>query len=209
MEDREAEPSPLNLANAFTFLRVLLVPVIGWLLLRAAGDGPGAEDAQWWAFGIFVFAALTDSVDGWLARRLVGVTRWGQLADPLADKLLIIGALAILAALDELPWWAVITIVLREAAVTWQRNRLLRDIDVVMPASAWGKAKTITQVIAVTLFLYPGLPAQVELGALWVAVAATVGSGLEYVVRVRRIRAAHAATVELLEETAHEPRTHR
>lgn len=209
MVDREAEPSPLNLANAFTFLRVLLVPVIGWLLLRAAGDGPGAEDARWWAFGIFVFAALTDSIDGWLARRLVGVTRWGQLADPLADKLLIIGALAILAALDELPWWAVVIIVLREAAVTWQRNRLLRDIDVVMPASAWGKAKTITQVVAVTLYLYPGLPAQVEQGALWLAVAATVGSGLEYVVRVRRIRTAHATTVELLEEATHEPRPNR
>lgn len=202
MVDRGAEPSPLNLANAFTFLRVLLVPVIGWLLLRAAGDGPGAADAQWWAFGIFVFAALTDSVDGWLARRLVGVTRWGQLADPLADKLLIIGALVILAALGELPWWAVTVIVLREAAVTWQRSRLLRDIDVVMPASAWGKAKTITQVLAVTLYLYPGLAAELEQAALWVAVAATVGSGLEYVVRVRRIRVAHAATVEVLEGTA-------
>lgn len=180
-----AEPSPLNLANAFTFLRVLLVPVIGVLLARSSGDAGNAT--RWWAFGIFVFAALTDSIDGWVARRLVGVTRWGQLADPLADKLLIIGSLAILAALGELPWWAVVVIIAREVFVTWQRGALLRDHDVVMPASVWGKVKTVTQVIAVTLYLYPGV-ADVAFVVLLVAVAATVGSGLEYLARVQRLR---------------------
>ncbi|AXV08002.1 CDP-diacylglycerol--glycerol-3-phosphate 3-phosphatidyltransferase [Euzebya pacifica] len=180
-----AEPSPLNLANAFTFLRVLLVPVIGVLLARSTGDA--GTVTRWWAFGIFVFAALTDSIDGWVARRLVGVTRWGQLADPLADKLLIIGSLAILAALGELPWWAVLVIIAREVFVTWQRGSLLRDHDVVMPASVWGKVKTVTQVIAVTLYLYPGV-ADVAFVALLVAVAATVGSGLEYLARVQRLR---------------------
>ena len=180
-----AEPSPHNLANAFTFLRVLLVPVIGVLLARSTGDA--GTVTRWWAFGIFVFAALTDSIDGWVARRLVGVTRWGQLADPLADKLLIIGSLAILAALGELPWWAVLVIIAREVFVTWQRGSLLRDHDVVMPASVWGKVKTVTQVIAVTLYLYPGV-ADVAFVALLVAVAATVGSGLEYLARVQRLR---------------------
>ena len=182
------EPSPFNLANAFTFLRVLLVPVIG-VLLAVSADGEG-QATRWWAFGIFTFAALTDSIDGWVARRLVGVTRWGQLADPLADKLLIIGSLVILAALDELPWWAVALIVAREAAVTWQRADLLRDVDVVMPASVWGKVKTVTQVIAVTLYLLPGVAPEVRFGVLLVAVAATVGSGLEYVGRAQRLRAA-------------------
>ena len=163
-----AEPSPLNLANAFTFLRVLLVPVIGVLLARSTGDA--GTVTRWWAFGIFVFAALTDSIDGWVARRLVGVTRWGQLADPLADKLLIIGSLAILAALGELPWWAVLVIIAREVFVTWQRGSLLRDHEVVMPASVWGKVKTVTQVIAVTLYLYPGV-ADVAFVARLVAVA--------------------------------------
>jgi CDP-diacylglycerol--glycerol-3-phosphate 3-phosphatidyltransferase len=205
-EDRDAahdappEPHPLNLANAFTFLRVLLVPVIGWLLVVSAGGGSAALDAQWWAFGIFTFAALTDSIDGWLARRLVGVTRWGQLADPLADKLLIIGSLVILAALDRLPWWAVVIIVARESWVTWQRSRLLRDIDVAMPASGWGKAKTVSQVLAIALYLYPSAPAALQAGALWLAVLATVASGVEYFLRVRRIRAAHAATVAALQE---------
>jgi CDP-diacylglycerol---glycerol-3-phosphate 3-phosphatidyltransferase len=200
VEFPDVEPSPLNLANAFTFLRVLLLPVIGVLLVRSAGDEDPGSALRWWAFGIFVFAAATDSIDGWLARRMVGVTRWGQMADPLADKLLIIGALGILAALDRLPWWAVAVIVAREVAVTWMRGRLLRDLDVVMPASAWGKVKTVTQVIAVTLYLWPGVVAPLREAALWVAVLATIGSGLEYVIRVRRIRAAHAATAEALEE---------
>ncbi|WP_370324556.1 CDP-diacylglycerol--glycerol-3-phosphate 3-phosphatidyltransferase [Euzebya sp.] len=185
--DHPAEPSPFNLANAFTFLRVLLVPVIGWLLATSAADASGATPAaRWWAFGIFTFAAATDTIDGEVARRLVGVTRWGQLADPLADKLLIIGALAILAALGELPWWAVGVIVAREAAVTWLRARLVRDRGVVMPASSWGKVKTVTQVAAVTLYLYPGIPDPVREAALVIAVVATVGSGLEYAVRIQR-----------------------
>lgn len=190
----QPEPSPFNLANAFTFLRVLLVPVIG-VLLASSTDGGSAT--RWWAFGIFVFAALTDSIDGWVARRLVGVTRWGQLADPLADKLLIIGSLVILAALGELPWWAVVIIIGREFAVTYQRALLVRDLKLVMPASVWGKVKTVTQVIAVTLYLYPGVPGSVRFGALLVAVAATLGSGLEYVGRVQRLRrdAVSAATV--------------
>lgn len=196
----EDEPSPFNLANGFTFLRVLLVPLIGYLLVISAGDVDGGNATRWWAFGIFVFAAFTDSVDGWLARRLVGITRWGQLADPLADKLLIIGSLVILAALHELPWWAVVVIITREAAVTWLRGRLLRDIDVVMPASVWGKVKTISQILAVTLYLYPGVGAPLRQIALGIAIAATVASGLEYVVRIRRIRLAHAATTATLEE---------
>ncbi|MGI9015692.1 MAG: CDP-diacylglycerol--glycerol-3-phosphate 3-phosphatidyltransferase [Euzebya sp.] len=186
------EPSPFNLANGFTFLRVLLVPVIGFLLVASAADEPGIpSSARWWAFAIFVFAAWTDSIDGWLARRLVGVTRWGQLADPLADKLLIIGSLAILAALDELPWWAVAVIVVREIAVTWQRAVLVRDLNVVMPASVWGKVKTVTQVLAVTMYLYPGVVSGARQSALTVALIATVGSGVEYVGRVRRLRVAN------------------
>jgi CDP-diacylglycerol--glycerol-3-phosphate 3-phosphatidyltransferase len=185
------EPSPFNLANGFTFLRVLLVPVIAVLVVGSASDAPGViSTTRWWAFGIFVFAALTDSIDGWLARRLVGITRWGQLADPVADKLLIIGSLTILAAIGELPWWAVILIVAREAAVTWQRALLVRDIGVVMPASPWGKVKTVSQVVAVTLYLYPGVGAGVRELSLGAALVATVGSGLEYAFRVRRLRRA-------------------
>lgn len=166
----------LNPANALTLLRVFLVPLIVWLVVL---DG---DTARWWAFGIFVFAALTDSVDGWLARRMMGATRWGQLADPAADKALIIGSLAVLAAIGELPWWAVAVIVVREVAVTVQRTWLVRR-DVVMPASIWGKLKTVSQVVAVTLYLLPPAPGALALAALWLAVVLTVASGVEYAVR--------------------------
>lgn len=173
-----------NAANGLTLLRVFLVPVIAWLLTL---DG---DTARWWAFGIFLFAAFTDSIDGWVARRMLGATRWGQLADPAADKALIIGSLAVLAAIGELPWWAVGVIVVREVAVTVQRTWLVRH-DVVMPASMWGKAKTVSQVVAVTLYLLPPATGALAQSALWIAVVLTVVSGLEYAVRgERRARAA-------------------
>ncbi len=176
------EPPWWNLANMFTLLRVFLVPVIAALLLV------GGEGARWWAFGIFVFAALTDSIDGWVARRLIGPTRWGQLADPAADKALIVGSLAVLAYLERLPWWAVGVIVVREVYVTVLRTRLSRR-GVVMPASAFGKAKTVSQVVAVTLYLWPGIANALRFWVLVAAVAITVASGLEYIFRGRRLRA--------------------
>ncbi|HWB72658.1 MAG TPA: CDP-diacylglycerol--glycerol-3-phosphate 3-phosphatidyltransferase [Egibacteraceae bacterium] len=169
------------LANGLTLLRVALVPVIGWLLVS------GGRAARWWAFAIFGFAALTDSVDGWVARRLQGVTRWGQLADPLADKALIIGSLGVLAWRHELPWLAVAIIALREAAVSLQRVALVRR-GLVMPASVYGKAKTLSQVLAVTLYLLPATPQVLRDVALWTAVVVTVASGLEYARRGRSLQ---------------------
>ncbi|MCC5947295.1 MAG: CDP-diacylglycerol--glycerol-3-phosphate 3-phosphatidyltransferase [Nitriliruptoraceae bacterium] len=175
------EPHWANLPNLLTFLRALLVPVILWLLVTEDPAG------RWWAFGIFVFAAWTDSVDGWVARRYNGVTRWGQLADPIADKLLIIGSLASLAFVGELPWWAVNVIVVREAAVTALRIRLVRRLDLVMPASVWGKVKTVSQVVAVAAFLLPGLQGAIPQRLLDLAVALTVWSGVEYAFRAGRL----------------------
>ena len=174
-----AEPPWLNLANAFTMLRALLVPVIA-VFVFAEGDV-----ARWWAFAIFVFAALTDSIDGWVARKLIGVTRWGQLADPIADKALIIGSLGVLALNGELPWLAVVIIMLREVAVTAWRVVLVRR-GVVMPAGPFGKAKTVSQVIAVTLYLLPVWPPALAYWALVIAVVLTIGSGIDYAVRGSR-----------------------
>jgi CDP-diacylglycerol---glycerol-3-phosphate 3-phosphatidyltransferase len=170
------EPPWYNPANLLTVLRVLLVPVIAYLLV-IEGD-----TARWWAFGIFLFAAWTDSIDGWVARRMVGVTRWGQLADPLADKILIVGSLGVLAWLGELPWLPVVIIAAREVGVTIQRAVLDRR-GVTMPASLFGKAKTLSQILAITLYLAPGLPAELRATTLWVAVVITVLSGLEYALR--------------------------
>ena len=135
----------LNLPNAFTFLRALLVPVILWLLL-IEGEG---DTLRWWAFWIFTFAALTDTADGWVARRYGTVTPFGQLADPLADKLLVGGALASLAIVGEVPWWAVVVIVAREVGVTVLRTRLVQRQNLVMPASHSGKIKAVAQMIAI------------------------------------------------------------
>jgi len=170
-------------ANALTVLRVALVPVIAVLL--AVGREP-ASPARWAAFGVFLLAAASDSVDGWVARRYQGTTRWGQLADPLADKALIVGSLSVLAWHGELPWVAVAVIVVREVAVTLQRSVLLRR-GIVMAASPYGKAKTVSQVLAVTLYLLPGTPRGVAVAALVLAVVLTIASGLEYVARGRRL----------------------
>lgn len=180
-ELRDEEPHWFNVPNLLTFLRAALVPVI-LVLLTIDGDR-----ARWWAFGIFLFAAATDSIDGWVARRWHGVTTWGQLADPIADKLLIIGSLASLAYVGDLPVWAVVVIVAREVAVTVLRIGLVRRIDAVMPASAWGKAKTTSQVVAVAAFLLPGMPAMIALVLLYVAVLLTLWSGLEYAFRAGRL----------------------
>ncbi len=180
-ELREDEPHWFNVPNLLTFLRALLVPVILLLLLA---DGTAA---RWWAFGIFLFAAATDSVDGWVARRWHGVTTWGQLADPIADKLLIIGSLASLAVIGELPVWAVVVIVAREAAVTVLRIVLVKRLDLVIPASGWGKVKTASQVVAVAAFLLPGMPAVVAMVLLYLAVLLTIWSGLEYAFRTGRL----------------------
>jgi CDP-diacylglycerol---glycerol-3-phosphate 3-phosphatidyltransferase len=171
----------LNVPNALTFLRALLVPVIFVLL---AVD---TRTAQWWAFGIFVFAALTDTVDGWVARRWHGVTRWGQFADPIADKLLVIGTLVAIAWHGELPWWAVIVIAIREVVVTAVRVRLISSADVVMPASPWGKSKTVSQLVAVALYLVPGVPEDLRLYVLYLAVILTVVSGVDYGFRSGKI----------------------
>lgn len=169
-----------NPANLLTLLRVALVPVIAVLLLI---DGPMA---RWWAAGLFVVAALSDWMDGWAARRWQDVTRWGKLADPLADKLLVVGILAVLAWLGELPWWVVAIIVLREIAVTLQRQILLRR-DVVMSASVYGKAKTVSQIVAVILYLVPAVPRGLAFAALMLAVVLTVASGAEYAWRGQRL----------------------
>jgi CDP-diacylglycerol---glycerol-3-phosphate 3-phosphatidyltransferase len=199
---RREEPHWFNVPNGLTFLRALLVPVILWLLALDSGWGPFAEQdgggdvARWWAFGIFVFAALTDSIDGWVARRWHGVTRWGQLADPIADKLLIIGSLASLALVGELPWWAVNVIVAREAAVTLLRVRMVRRLDLVMPASSWGKAKTVSQVVAVAAYLLPELGTRVTEPLLQLAVLLTVWSGIEYAFRAGRLARSQRATTD-------------
>jgi CDP-diacylglycerol--glycerol-3-phosphate 3-phosphatidyltransferase len=176
--------------NVVTFLRAALVaPLL--VLLSVARDVPAA---RWWALAVFLVAALTDTLDGWAARRWQGVTPFGAFADPLADKLLIVGALVALALVGDAPWWVVAVVGAREAAVTGLRVAVVRRAGIVVPASAWGKVKTVGQMVAIGIAILPGAPARVVTALFVVAVVLTIGSGLDYALRLRApLRAARAA----------------
>lgn len=173
-----------TLPNLLTLLRLLMVPVLGWLLL--SDDGANTT-LRWAATAVFVIAALTDLVDGEIARRSGTVTTLGKIADPIADKALTGVALIALSWLGDLPWWVTIVILGRELAVTVLRFVVIRHG--VIPASRGGKAKTVAQVIAISLYLAP-LPDAVDpvrIAAMAIAVVLTVITGIDYVMRAWRM----------------------
>ncbi len=174
MIEQERSVPPLNLANAFTMLRVALVPVFAWLLVFREPSAPALAAA------VFAFAAATDAVDGWVARRLRLVSGLGQTLDPIADKLLVGTALVALAADDRLPWWAVGVILVREFVVGVGLRIWLARRGRAMPSSRMGKAKTLTQIPAVILLTSLPVGNALALGVLYLAVALTVISGYLY-----------------------------
>ena len=182
-----ARVSTLNVANLLTGLRMVLVPVFLWLLLRE----DGRETAWRLAAGaVFVVAGLTDRLDGELARRRGLVTDFGKIADPIADKALTGAALIALSVLGELPWWVTWVIIVRELGITVLRLVLVRRM--VLPAGRGGKAKTAVQLLALTLYILP-LPDAVHpvaVVAMAVAVLLTVVTGIDYLIKiVRQLRA--------------------
>jgi CDP-diacylglycerol--glycerol-3-phosphate 3-phosphatidyltransferase len=166
----------LNLPIALTALRIFLVPVLVVLLLTRTADGLYLGTA------VFGVAVLTDYLDGYFARRRNQVTRLGMILDPLADKLLTAAAFLSLVEMGLAPAWMVMIVLGRELAVTALRNLALSR-GVVIPASPLGKAKMVSQVVAIFLLLlsrpFPFLQPLAVL-SLWVALAATVGSGIDY-----------------------------
>jgi CDP-diacylglycerol--glycerol-3-phosphate 3-phosphatidyltransferase len=205
-------PSTWNVANALTLLRLLLVPVFGWLLL--AHDGQNAT-LRALAAAAFAVAAVTDRIDGELARRRGLVTDVGKIADPIADKALMGTALVGLSVLGELAWWVTVVVLIREVGITLLRFVVIRHG--VMPAGRGGKAKTVLQALAVTLYLLP-LPATwhpMAGAVLAVAVTLTVVTGLDYVLQAWRLvrtsprtmarRAARAARTEPRDEVTDRP----
>ncbi len=176
-----------NIANIITVVRILMAPVFIWLLLADGGDlGP----LRWVAAVLFVVAIVTDSVDGFLARRQNLVTDFGKIVDPIADKVLVGGALVALSILGELWWWVTIVILVREVGITVMRFALLRDR--VIPADWSGKLKTVFQAVAISLFLFP---LWLFLGdwvhwvngvVMGIAFALTVFSGIEFLVKAFR-----------------------
>jgi CDP-diacylglycerol---glycerol-3-phosphate 3-phosphatidyltransferase len=173
---------PVNAANAFTFLRVALVPVFAWLLVFREPPAPGLAAA------VFVLAAATDGLDGWVARKLHLVSGLGQFLDPLADKLLVGTALVALAIDERLPWWAVGLILFRECFIGVALRLALASKGRSLPASRMGKLKQVFQVMAVLLLTILERGNTFGLSVLYVAVALTVLSGVLYFVDLRRGR---------------------
>jgi CDP-diacylglycerol---glycerol-3-phosphate 3-phosphatidyltransferase len=186
-------PPLLNVANVLTVLRLVLVPVFLAVLLGGEGDGWRLT-----AFAVFAVAAVTDRLDGELARRRGLVTAFGTIADPIADKALMGAALVGLSLLELVPWWITVVILGRELGVTLLRLLVLRHG--VIPASRGGKAKTLVQTFAIGLHLLPleAVPVlgALRLGVLYVALALTVATGVDYVLRAVRLRRSAAAVAD-------------
>jgi CDP-diacylglycerol--glycerol-3-phosphate 3-phosphatidyltransferase len=177
--------SAWNIANYLTVLRLLLVPVFLAFLLAREGEDDVFRLA---AAGVFLLAALTDRVDGQLARSRGLVTSFGKLADPIADKALIGGALVGLSVLGELPWWVTALVLVREIGVTVLRFVVIRHG--VIPAGRGGKLKTVLQIVALTAYLLP-LPdvlQPVAVVLMAVAVLCTIVTGAEIVGQALRLR---------------------
>ncbi len=169
----------LTVPNVLTFFRILLVPLLVVVLLTKF-DGK-----EMVGLGVFLLASLTDFLDGFLARRRQEVSKLGKLLDPAADKILISAALISLIELDVAPAWMVMVILAREFLISAFRS-LAAGEGIVLAASWLGKLKTTTQIIAISLLIiYEQLGAFDDLAPamLWVAMIATLVSGLEYLIR--------------------------
>lgn len=181
-------PSPWNVANYVTMVRIAMVPFFAWALV--AEDG---ESVTWRIVAtiIFVVAALSDKVDGYLARSRGLITDLGKILDPIADKLLIGTALVLLWwPLGELLWWVPVVILARELGITLMRMAVLKYA--VMPASRGGKLKTVLQAVAITAFLLPRADLPWLTVVAWIvmvaAVLVTVVTGLDYAYQGWKIR---------------------
>jgi len=160
----------VNLPNLITIIRILLVPVFASLALSY----PAGLNIP--ATTVFLVAALTDGLDGYLARSRKEVTRFGQLIDPIADKLLITAALLALVELGQISTWVALVILAREFSVSGLRMLAAAE-GTVISASKLGKLKTTIQIVAITAFLL-GMSWAYLL--MWGAVAITILSGVDY-----------------------------
>lgn len=174
-----------HIPNILTVVRIFMVPALIILMLRYE------QWAAWAALIVFIVASFTDYLDGHIARKHHIITDFGKIADPIADKALMLGAFITLSAHHGYPpWWFTIVVILREVAVTLLRMYLLRQ-SIVVPASKGGKFKTVTQMVLVILLLlwqvigsnnltYATVYRVIVDIVLLAAVVATVLSGLVY-----------------------------
>ena len=175
-----AVPAPLaQLPNALTVLRLGLVPLFVAVFLAA-------EDGSSWAAGwIFLVAGVTDQVDGFLARRWRVESRFGRLADPLADRLMIDAAVILLFLEDKLPWYGALVIVLRDVLLVGG-YKLLMPPDYELEVNRLGKLATWLLYLSVGILAVTGHATEWPLWLFWVALALALAAAAQYVVKARR-----------------------
>ncbi|NLM20996.1 MAG: CDP-diacylglycerol--glycerol-3-phosphate 3-phosphatidyltransferase [Peptococcaceae bacterium] len=180
----------MNLPNILTLVRIIMIPFfMVILLLKLPGGEPYFAYQDVVAALIFVLAATTDGMDGYVARKLGQVTNLGKFLDPLADKLLVSAALISLVELDIVPAWIVWVILAREFAVTGLRAIAATE-GTVISASKLGKLKTVSQIIAITVLILqdwplPDLHVYIGKPMLYIALVLTVISGIDYLLKSR------------------------
>ena len=172
----------MNLPNKLSMLRILMIPVFVILALM------NAPAAQYAAVGVFVLAAITDALDGHIARKNGLVTNFGKFIDPIADKLLVMSALIVLVERGRMPGWVCIVMLAREFAVSGFRL-VAAGTGKVIAAGILGKIKTVTQMIAVIALLLTAIDGVfAPLGtfadvAMYVSAFMTVWSGADYIIK--------------------------
>ncbi len=169
----------MNLPNKLTILRIILVPVFVALMML---------EMFWSATAVFVIASLTDMLDGYLARKRNEITNFGKFADPIADKILVVSALLCLMETAVIPAWAVIIVIAREFIVSGLRMSAASQ-NVVIAADGFGKIKTITQMVSITMLLlgFGGIFGIVALVLFYISVALTFLSGVSYIVKYKDV----------------------
>lgn len=181
----------LNLPNSLSLLRIFLVPILVVILLTRF------EGKELWGVAVFLLAALTDFLDGYVARRHGQVTTLGQMLDPVADKLLVSAAFISLVQEGLAPAEMVVIIIGREFAVMGLRS-VAAARQMIIPASIWGKYKMISQVAAIVLLIFADHPwgpsamigSKVRIigwWALWVVVVLAVLSAIDYFLKFSRV----------------------
>jgi len=172
----------MNLPNKLTVLRVLMIPFFVVFLLS------GLSGAKWISLAIFCVASLTDALDGYIARKHNLVTNFGKFMDPLADKLLVCTAMICLVAIQRLNVIVVVIIIAREFIISGFRL-VAADNGIVIAASAWGKFKTIFQMLMVILLLADlGDKFKiVELALIVLATGFTIISLIDYIIKNKQV----------------------
>ncbi len=187
----------MNLANRITLARIFLVPIVTIFLLINIDVEPltigsySISYNQVFALLLFIIAASTDGLDGYIARKRKIVTNLGKLLDPLADKLLMAAVLIALVQMEKLGAWVAIVIISREWAVTGLRQVALLE-GAVLAASKWGKWKTAVQITMIIVLVLNNFPfnfidLRIDLVVVWAAVLITVYSGIDYFVKNKNL----------------------